>query len=240
MAGALITGGAKRLGAATAQRLHAAGYRIHLHYFTASEDAQRLIDAMNRDRPQSAFIYQSDLSSGKQVQKLCASVLKQDPELSVVINNASTFFPTPMGSVTDDQWQQLFDVNTKAPFFIVQALSECLKKHQGCVINFADIHGIRPLANHAVYSSAKASVIAMTKALALDLAPDIRVNAVAPGAILWPEHAAAADTASLLEKVPLGRLGTIEDIANAVLFLAQSPYITGQILSVDGGRTLNQ
>ena len=240
MAGVLITGGAKRLGAATARRFHAAGYRIHLHCFTSSSDAQDLIDTLNKDRPQSAFIYQADLTSINQVQGLCASVLKQDPELSVVVNNASTFFPTPMGNVTDDQWQQLFDVNTKAPFFIVQALSECLKRQQGCVINFADIHGIRPLANHAVYSSAKASVIAMTKALALDLAPDIRVNAVAPGAILWPEHAAPSDTAALLEKVPMGRLGTVEDIANTVLFLAQSPYITGQILPVDGGRTLHQ
>ena len=240
MGGVLITGGAKRLGAATAKRFHRAGYRIHLHCHTSSKAAQLLIDDLNANRAHSASLYQADLTQPTEIQGLCNAVLVEDPALSVVINNASTFFPTPMGAVTDAQWQQLFDVNTKAPFFIVQALSACLKSQQGCVINFADIHGIRPLAQHAVYSAAKSGVIAMTKALALELAPDIRVNAVAPGAILWPEQATSQDTEKVLNKVPLGRLGTLDDITEAVLFLAQAPYITGQILSVDGGRTLNQ
>lgn len=240
MGGVLITGGAKRLGAEITRKFHAEGFRVHIHCQSSTTSAQALTDSLNTLRPASAFVYQADLQHLEDIQRLCRAVVQKDPGLSVVINNASTFFPTTLSSATNDDWNRLIDVNTKAPFFILQALAETLKNNQGSVVNMVDIHGIRPLKNHPIYAIAKAGLIALTRSMALEMAPEVRVNAVAPGAILWPEVASANDADSILQKVPLKSLGTVEAIADAVWFLSQARYTTGQILPVDGGRTLNQ
>ena len=240
MAGVLITGGAKRLGAAMTRRFHAEGYVVHIHCLASTDAAQALSQTLNALRPDSAFVYQADLQNLQDIQLLCEAVVAQDPALAVVVNNASTFYPTPMHTASNQDWNRLIDVNTKAPFFILQALAATLKSNRGSVVNMVDIHGMRPLANHPLYSIAKAGLIALTRSMALEMAPEVRVNGVAPGAILWPESAASDYIEDSLHRVPLKSLGTVEAIADAVWYLSQAPYTTGQILPVDGGRTLNQ
>lgn len=245
---ALITGGAKRLGAATARQFHQAGYRLVVHYRHSAEAAEALAAELNTERPGSVVVLSADLNQHTQVLQLAAAAVDCFGRLDVLVNNASSFYPTPIGQVTDADWNDLFASNAKAPFFLSQALLPALQQYKGCIINMVDIHANNPLAEHPVYCMAKAALVMQTRALARDLAPTIRVNAVAPGAILWPEAGSSAQSAAqmlseqdktgILAQIPLGALGQPEDIARTVLFLATAPYITGQIVAVDGGRSL--
>lgn len=245
---ALITGAARRLGRATARQLHQAGYRLVLHYRSSSASAVALADELNQQRPDSVALIQADLNDHAAVLTLAQRAVAEFGRLDLLVNNASSFYPTPMGDVSESQWLDLFASNAKAPFFLSQALMPALQAQKGCIINMVDIHADKPLAEHPVYCMAKAALVMMTRSLARELAPTIRVNAVAPGAILWPEASpvdqvvhhtlSEQDKSGILAQIPLGVLGQPEDIARTVLFLATSPYITGQIVAVDGGRSL--
>ena len=236
---ALITGGAQRIGAQITKTLHAHGYNIVIHYRNSSQEAQTLADELNQLRTNSATLIQAELSD-LQALKTLANTIKQ---LDVLVNNASVFYPTLMQNVNENDWNTIINTNLMAPFFLSQSLSAILSKNKGCIINIVDIHAQRPLKNHAIYNISKAGLAMMTQTLAKELAPEIRVCGVAPGSILWPENQAKLNDEQkdkMLNKIPLSKQGSPEDIANTVLFLANSPYITGQIISVDGGRTLNQ
>lgn len=236
----LITGAAKRIGASIARALHARGYRIIIHYCHSQTDAQQLIDELNQQRPQSVHIIQGDLSDATQAQAMGQQALAIWNRIDVLINNASSFYPTSLESTTEQDWDQLLGSNLKGPFFLTQTLSPALKKQLGCVINLVDIHAEKPLKDHPVYCIAKAGVAMMTKSLAKELAPEIRVNGISPGAILWPEpEPSAAAKDKLLSKVPLQKIGESNDIVQTAIFLIeQAPYISGQIIAVDGGRSL--
>lgn len=235
----LITGAARRIGADIAQYLHQVGYRLVLHYRHSSTEANALTQQLNRLRPDSAVSLQADLKAIASVQALAAQALQIWGRVDVLINNASAFYPTPIGQVSESHWDDLMSSNLKAPFFLAQALAEELKKNQGCIINIADIYGERPLPDHAVYCAAKAGNIMLTKALARDLAPQVRVNGIAPGAILWPEQ--IAEHTHVLDKIPLQKRGSPQDIAKSVLFLIRdAAYTTGEILVIDGGRSIFQ
>ncbi len=236
---ALITGGAQRIGAQIAQTLHNDGYNIIIHYRHSKQAAGTLAQTLNAQRSDSASIIQAELSSLDDIQTLAQSI----EQLDVLVNNASVFYPTPVGVVDQSIWGNVMDTNVMAPFFLSQSLAATLKKTSGCIINIVDIHSERPLKNHAVYNISKAGIAMMTKTLAKELAPEIRVCGVSPGSILWPENEASLTDEQknkMLNKIALGKQGNATDIANTVLFLAKSSYITGQIISVDGGRTLNQ
>jgi pteridine reductase len=236
---ALITGGAQRIGAQITKTLHAHGYNIVIHYRNSSQEAQTLADELNQLRANSATLIQAELSD-LQALKTLANTIKQ---LDVLVNNASVFYPTSMQNANENDWNTIINTNLMAPFFLSQSLSAVLSKNKGCIINIVDIHAQRPLKNHAIYNISKAGLAMMTQTLAKELAPEIRVCGVAPGSILWPENQAKLNDEQkdkMLNKIPLSKQGSPEDIANTVLFLANSPYITGQIISVDGGRTLNQ
>jgi len=239
---ALLTGAARRIGATTANMLHEAGATIVLHYRHSAQAAQQLQASLNQQRAHSCYLVQGDLLDNATPDQLIEQTLAYTQRLDILVNNASSFYPTPVGKVTPEQWDDLFGTNAKAPFFLSQAAYPALKENQGCVINIVDIHGHRPLKNYPVYSAAKASLMMLTQALARELAPNVRVNGVAPGAILWPEVSInqQAQNTELLAKTALKREGSPEDIAKAVRFLAQdADYITGQIIAVDGGRLLN-
>ena len=236
---ALITGGAQRIGAQIAQTLHNNGYNIIIHYRHSKQTAETLAQTLNVQRSDSATIVQAELSNLDDIQALSQSI----EQLDVLVNNASVFYPTAVEEVNQDIWNNIMGTNLMAPFFLSQSLTAALKKNSGCIINIVDIHGERPLKNHAIYNISKAGVAMMTKTLAKELAPEIRVCGVSPGSILWPENEASLSNEQknkMLNKIALGRQGDATDIANTVLFLASSTYITGQIISVDGGRTLNQ
>jgi len=237
---ALITGASRRLGAAIAHRLHQDGFNICIHYHRSEQAAEQLADKLNASREDSATCLSADLSDPEAVQMLAQKVLEYWKGINVLINNASAFYPRDVGSVTDNDWQQLMDSNVKGAFFLSQALAPELKKHQGCIVNMVDIHSERPLKHYPVYSMAKAALAMMTKSLAKELAPDIRVNGVSPGAILWPDHEVSEDAKQrIIEKIPLQTIGEETDIAKTVSFLVNdAPYITGQIIAVDGGRSL--
>jgi len=237
---ALITGAARRIGAETARVLHANGMNIVIHYRKTRTEALALQAELNSIRSESVIIVQADLSKPMGITPLIRQCNETFGRLDVLINNASSFYPTPVGSVTDDQWDDLMSSNLKAPFFLSQAAVPLLKKHKGCIINITDIHADRPLKEHPVYCMAKAGLVMMTKSLARELGPEIRVNAVAPGAIMWPENNLDELTKQrIISKTTLKREGSPNDIANMILFLInQSPYITGQVISVDGGRSL--
>ncbi|QJD29075.1 pteridine reductase [Methylococcus geothermalis] len=237
---ALITGAARRVGATIAAHLHGQGYRVVVHYHRSEADALMLCESLNQRRSDSAAAIGANLLDLEALAPLIETAATRWGRLDVLINNASVFYPTPLGSVTGRQWDELLGSNLRAPFFLVQHAIPWLSAARGCVVNLADIHADRPLRNHAAYSITKAGLVAMTKALAKELAPAIRVNAVAPGAILWPEQGAdAAIQAEILNRIPLGRPGEPLDIARAVAYLAdQAPYVTGQVLAVDGGRSL--
>ena len=236
----LITGAARRIGASIAKRLHASGARIALHYRSSSGEADALIAALNDARPDSAAGFQLDLQSTEALPELIADVLAWSGRLDVLVNNASSFYPTPVGEITEDDWQDLTGSNLKAPMFLSQAAVPALRETGGVIINIVDIHARQPLRDHTVYGPAKAGLAMLTRSLAKDLAPDIRVNGVAPGAILWPEDGMTDTTKdSILRQVPLGRPGSPEDIANCVLFLvSEAHYVTGQVIAVDGGRSI--
>ena len=237
---ALITGAARRIGATIASRLHEEGATVAIHYRGSAQAATALRDQLNAGRENSAEIFQANLNDDQQLDALVQNVVQWSGRIDVLINNASTFYPTPMGTVTSKQWDDLVGSNLRAPLFLSQAAMPALKSAGGCIVNIVDIHAQRPLRNHVVYGAAKAGLAMLTRSLAKDLAPEIRVNGVAPGAILWPEDDMTSETKEkILEQVPLGRQGLPADIADAVIFLARDArYVTGQIISVDGGRSL--
>ena len=238
---ALITGAGRRIGAYVANTLHQAGHRVIVHYHRSADDANALVSQLNAVRPDSALALSADLCDLEQINTLAQAALAHWQRIDVLINNASSFYPTPLATATAAQWDDLMGSNLKAPFFLAQALAEPLRQTRGCIVNMVDIYAERPLKDYAIYSAAKAGHVMLTKALAQELAPDVRVNGVAPGAILWPEQEgpqAVDNRQSILQRVPMQRSGEPTDIASTVLFLiADSPYITGQIIAVDGGRS---
>jgi len=237
---ALVTGAAQRVGAQIARFLHAQGMNVIIHYRHSAEAAQALEIDLTKLRPTSVALLQGDLHNTSILGHLVAQAVAKWGRLDVLINNASSFYPTPVGTVTEQQWDDLFVSNVKAPFFLSQAASESLKQSQGCIVNIVDIHGQRPLENHPVYSMAKAALIMQTYAMASELGPEIRVNAVAPGAILWPEGVDMSTKAHIVASTALKRVGDPQDIAQAVWYLiATAQYTTGQVLAVDGGRLLS-
>jgi pteridine reductase len=236
----LITGAAKRIGAACARLLHSEGCNVFLHYRSSESDAQQLCDDLNRQRPNSAKLIQADLLNMAELEAVAREASTVWGGIDVLVNNASSFYPTAIADVTERQWDELLGSNLKAPFFLAKALSKTLADKRGCIVNIVDIHAERGLNGYPVYSISKAGLAAMTKILAKELGPDVRVNGVAPGAILWPDND-LPETAKLeiLQRVALKRSGEPIDIAKAVFFLVKNAdYITGQILTVDGGRTL--
>ncbi len=236
----LITGAAHRIGAITARILHHAGMNIVLHYRGSRIAAQQLQKELLEHRADSVVLVQADLNTPAALPALVQQAHTSWQRLDVLINNASTFYSTAVGSVSEDQWDDLFGTNLKAPFFLAQAAAPYLQQSKGCIVNIVDIHADRPLKGYPVYSMAKAGLVMMTKALAAELGPNIRVNAVAPGAILWPEHLDEVNQARIVSKTFLKRKGDPQDIANTILFLINdAAYITGQVLVVDGGRSLN-
>ncbi len=238
---AIVTGAARRIGAAVVRELHGRGLDVVIHYRGSADEAGVLRDELLALRPGSVALVQADLADHAAPERIRDAALAAFGRIDVLVNNASAFYPTPLGSVTKAQWDELFDSNLRAPFFLSQACASELGGRQGAIVNMVDIHGLVPLPSHPVYSQAKAGLIAQTRSLAKELAPEVRVNGVAPGAILWPEGGESPEAGEeILRHVPLARQGRPEDIAGAVAFLAlDAPYITGQILAVDGGRLLN-
>ncbi|KFN49069.1 pteridine reductase [Arenimonas composti] len=236
----LVTGGARRIGAAIVARLHAAGYDIALHHRDSAAAAQALAARLGELRADSILLLRGDLADDATAPRLVAEVLARRGRLDALVNNASAFFPTPLGAATPAMWDTLFASNARAPFFLAQAAAPALRAAGGAIVNLADVHGETPLRDHAPYSAAKAALLMLTRALALELAPEVRVNAIAPGAVLWPEQGKPpAEREALLARTPLGRLGTPEEIAEAVRWLIQdATYLTGQTLRLDGGRSL--
>ncbi len=237
---ALVTGAGRRIGAAIARRLHEAGAGVAIHYHNSTEDARGLKDELNRLRPNSAEIFQANLTQFDTLVPLTENVVQWRGQLDYLVNNASSFYATPLGTVTETQWDDLIGSNLKAPLFLSQAAWPLLRRQRGAIVNLIDIHAQRPLRQYAVYGSAKAGLAMLTRALAKEMAPDVRVNGIAPGAILWPEDGmsdAARD--SITAQIPLGRPGNPEDIAGCVLYLLRDAgYVTGQIIAVDGGRSI--
>ncbi len=237
---ALVTGGARRIGAAIASRLHAAGMKLVIHYRSSEDQAHALQNALNGERSESVILVRGDLLDVDKNRQLISQCMQTFGRLDVIVNNASTFYPTPLGHATPAEWEDLMGTNLRAPYFLVQEAAGELKKNQGCVVNMVDIHGRIPLKDHVIYSTAKAGLIALTRALATELAPEVRVNAVAPGAILWPQ----SDDDELahqriISNTPLKRTGSPEEIAEAVLFLVEKAgFTSGHVFPVDGGRSL--
>lgn len=239
----LVTGGAKRVGAAIVRRLHRAGGNVVVHYGTSRAQAEALAAECNAVRAGSAISYGHDLARLDGLKLLVGAALEAFGRLDGLVNNASGFYPTPFGSVTPAAWNELMASNLQAPLFLAQEAAPALKAARGAIVNIVDIHAERPLKNYVVYSAAKAGLAGLTRALALELAPEVRVNGVAPGPIKWPETNEAefdpAERARILSTTPLGREGGEDEIGKAVLFLlAEADYMTGQILAVDGGRSV--
>ncbi|MCP3848995.1 MAG: pteridine reductase [Gammaproteobacteria bacterium] len=236
----LITGGAQRVGAMTTRLLHAAGANILLHYRHSRQAALELQAELNEQRDDSVVLIQADLLVTENLNSLVSQAGEQWGRLDILINNASSFYPTPMGSVTENDWDDLVGSNMKAPFFLSQAAAPYLEKQKGCIINIVDIHAQRPMQGHSVYNMAKAGLAMLVKTLAYELGPDIRVNGVAPGAIMWPtQEMDDVSKQRIVSRTYLKRKGSAEDIAKAVLFLASNAgYVTGQVIAVDGGRSL--
>ncbi|MGH8711205.1 MAG: pteridine reductase [Burkholderiales bacterium] len=239
----LITGGARRVGAAICRNLHSHGASIMVHYRSSAKEARALQAELNLKRADSVALIQADLLNLSMLPSLVGDTVKRFGRLDAVINNASSFFPTVVGEINNKAWDDLIGTNLKAPLFLLQAAAAQLKKNHGCIVNIVDIHAERPMKNYVVYSTAKAGLVNLTRSLARELAPEVRVNGVAPGAIIWPEDEAWSDELSrqrIINSTLLKRVGDPEDIAKAVYFLiADAPYITGQIIAVDGGRSIN-
>jgi pteridine reductase len=235
----LITGGAKRVGAATCRRLHASGANLMLHYRESAGEARLLQAELNNQRKDSVALIQADLLDLGKLQSIVDQTLQTFSRLDALVNNASSFFQTPVGEITAAQWEDLIGTNLRAPMFLSQSAAPALKKSQGAIVNITDIHAERPLKNYVVYSVAKAGLVGLTRSLARELAPEVRVNAVAPGPILWPDDAAFDELSRqrIISHTPLRREGTPEDIAKAVHYLlADATYVTGETINVDGGR----
>ncbi len=235
---ALITGGTRRIGAQIARALHREGMRLIIHYRSAIQDAHALQSILTEQRPDSVMLVKGDLLDIHKVTHLIREAINAFGRLDVIVNNASTFYPTPIGTATPAQWDDLMGTNMKAPFFLAQTAAPELRRTAGCIVNIADVYGERPLKDHVIYCAAKAGLIMLTRALARDLAPEVRVNAVAPGAILWPER----DTDQiaqqrLISRTPLKRMGTTDEVAETVLYLIRdATFVTGHVIPVDGGR----
>ncbi len=238
---ALITGASRRVGAVVARTLHAAGYDLALHYRHSSDDAEALAKDLEAQRPNSTLLLQADLSDLSTLRPLIDRLLAHFGRLDALINNASAFYATPLDSATRTQWDELFASNAQAPFFLTQAAIPALRNARGGIVNMLDIYAERPLAGYTLYCMAKASLAAMTRSLALELGPDIRVNGIAPGAVLWPSEGKSEEEQNvLLSRTPLKRAGTPEDVASAILWLLRDAhYTTGQVIHVDGGRILS-
>ncbi len=236
----LITGGARRLGAAIARAMHGAGARVAIHCLHSRDEAEQLAMEFNSLRPDSATVVTADIRQVPAIGELVATVIERFGRLDVLVNNASSFFPTPVGKITLQDWEDLIGTNLRGPLFVSQAAAPALRDARGSIINMADIHGQRPLKRHTVYSAAKAGLIMVTLSLARELGPEVRVNAIAPGPVLWPEAGLpAALQDEIVAKTALKRAGTPDDIAQMALFLAAgAPYVTGQVIAVDGGRTI--
>jgi pteridine reductase len=236
----LITGAARRIGAAVARTLHADGANVVLHYRSSRGEAETLRDELESRRGDSVALLQADLSAVEQIPPLVEEAAAVWGRLDVLINNASTFYPTPIGEITEAHWKDLFGTNLKAPLFLSQAAAPHLTRAEGVIINIVDIHAMRPLKGYPVYCAAKAGLWMLTQSLARELGPQVRVNGVAPGAILWPEDEANTSAhEEIIERTALKREGSPQDIATTILFLIRDAhYVTGQVLPVDGGRTL--
>jgi pteridine reductase len=236
----LITGAAKRVGAQIARVLHAAGASVLLHYRSSAEDAAALAGELNALRPDSAQTAECDLLDVSQFPGLIARASQAFGGLDVLVNNASTFYPTPVGDITEIDWDDLLGTNLKAPLFLAQAASAPLRERAGLVLNVADIHGLRPLRRYPVYSIAKAGLIMLTKSLAREMGPHVRVNAVAPGPVMWPADGLDKELQEkIIRRTALKRPGSADEVARACLyFAADAPYVTGQVLAVDGGRSI--
>ena len=235
---ALVTGAGRRVGARIARELHAAGMSVAVHCHRSREEAERLRAALEAVRPGSAAVVAADLLDSGAADAVVAAVAERWGRLDVLVNNASTFYPTPVGEVTEAEWRDLVGSNLAAPFFLAQAAAPLLRAARGCIVNIADVYAHRPLAGHPVYSAAKAGLVMLTRALAVELGPDVRVNSISPGAVLWPESD-DPDRERIIEGIALKRSGDPGDIARAALFLVRdAPYVTGHDLAVDGGRLL--
>ena len=237
---ALVTGAARRVGAHIATELHAAGADVAIHYRHSARDAEALVARLNAERPDSAAAFQADLLDTAAIPALVTAVSGWRGGLDILVNNASTFYPTPLGEITEADWDDLVGSNLKAPLFLSQAAASSLRERRGSIVNIVDIHSQRPLRDHLVYGPAKAGLAMLTRALAKDMAPEVRVNGVSPGAILWPEGGMSEETKALiLGQVPLERAGDPSDVAGCVLYLVRdADYVTGQIIAVDGGRSI--
>ena len=237
---ALVTGSARRIGAAIARRLHAAGANVVLHYRGADADAAQLEKDLNAARPGSALKLKGDLLAPVAPKALVDAALQRFARLDILVNNASAFYPTAVGQIELGHWEELIGSNLRAPLFLAQAAAPQLALAGGAIVNIADIHAERPLKGYVVYSIAKAGLVALTRSLALELAPGVRVNAVAPGAIAWPEDGQfePGERERIVATTPLRRTGNADEIAQAVHFLCTAPFVTGQVLAVDGGRSI--
>ena len=235
-----ITGGAKRIGKEIALNFKELGWNIIIHYNSSKEDAEYLANRINKDNPDSAKTVQGNLDVQKDIEKILNEADGMFPTIDLLINNASTFYPTPIDEISEDHWEKLIGSNLKGPLFLIHGLKNELKKSQGSIINITDTNLTKGVANYSIYSAAKAGLEAITKGLARELAPEIKVNAIAPGAILEPPDVSWSEEQKnkVIENIPLKRMGSEKDIANAVKFLSYSKYITGQIIKVDGGRSL--
>jgi pteridine reductase len=238
----LVTAGARRVGAAICRRLHAAGANVVVNYLKSGADARALVKTLNARRADSALIVKANLLEPGSPRLLITTALRTYGRLDALVNNASSFYPTPMGKMNERAWNDLVGVNLKAPLFIAQAAARELKKRRGCIVNIVDIHAEFPLKDYAIYSIAKGGLAALTRSLARELAPAVRVNGVSPGPILWPDAniwKSPAVRKAILDRTLLKRIGEPDDIARTVEFLlSEAPYITGQIIAVDGGRSV--
>ena len=238
----LVTGAAKRVGAAIARRLHRAGANLTLHYHASEREAHALASELNLQRAQSVTLVKADLRETAGLAEIVKTCVERFGSLDALVNNASVFYPTPIGAISEANWDELVGANLKGPLFLSQAAAPHLKKAAGCIVNITDIHAERPLKNYLVYSVAKAGLAGLTKALARELAPEVRVNAVAPGPIAWPDDGSFDEVTRqrVISHTLLRRIGEPDDIARAVYYLiAEAPYVTGQTIAVDGGRSVN-
>ena len=237
---ALVTGGAKRIGATIAETLHNRGFNVAIHYNSSSDAADQLCAQLNEKKQDSSIAIGADLIDQYALENLIPSLIETTQRLDVLVNNASTFYPTPIEKIALEDWENLFGTNLKAPLFLSKYAAKYLKQSKGNIINIIDIHSKKPLKEHPIYGSAKSGLAMLTRSLASDLAPDVRVNGISPGLILWPENNLSEQVKNnILLQIPLKKIGTSEDIANCVVFLIKNaPYITGEIIAVDGGRSI--